>query len=343
MKIVKKGKEHIKLKIDNLDDLWILKNIINKGDEVGAKTTRIIKIGNSETRKPVYIKIEVEKTEFEGNELRILGPILEASNPEVPLHDYHTLAIHAGDTIDIFKDLKVWEEQRVKDAVEATKKPKLILCAADYGDMSIALLKEFGIEHITEIDKNLPGKRKGYEKEYAKSRQDFLQEIARTLMELLKAHHVEKIILGGVGFLSEDFKKVLEKYPELKRKIILAKISVSGKTGINELIKRGIVAKAVKGGRISMETELIEKFFAEISKEGLATYGPNEVKNALDYGAVETLLISEKYIHDNRELAEEILKKAKDSRATIVIISKEHEAGERFSKIGIGALLRYKI
>ena len=161
---------------------------------------------------------------------------------------------------------------------------------------------------------------------------------------MLENYKVEKIIFGGVGFLSDDFKDVVEeKFKKLKGKIVFSKVSVSGKTGINELIKRGIVEKALKGGRISMETEMVEKFFAEISKDGLAVYGPIEVENAINYGAIKSLLVSEKFISDDPKKAEELLDKAKKMGAKIIIISTKHEAGERFSKIGIGGLLRFKV
>ena len=45
MKILKMDLKNLitKVKIDNLDDIWILSRIISKDDVVGAKTTRIVK------------------------------------------------------------------------------------------------------------------------------------------------------------------------------------------------------------------------------------------------------------------------------------------------------------
>ena len=65
---IKKGE--IKLKTEDLDDLWYLSNIIDQNDMVKGKTIRKIKLGEEEQRsikiikKPVFITIKVDKTEF---------------------------------------------------------------------------------------------------------------------------------------------------------------------------------------------------------------------------------------------------------------------------------------
>jgi protein pelota len=69
-------------------------------------------------------------------------------------------------------------------------------------------------------------------------------------------------------------------------------------------------------------------------------YGKKETEHALGMGAVERLLVSEEKIHDY----EGILDEAEKMRTEIVIISGEHESGERFLAIGgIGGFLRFKI
>ena len=58
----KKG--NVSLHIEDLDDLWQLSHIIDPGDLVKAKTTRKVKIGNSEnakvTKKTLTLTIEAE-------------------------------------------------------------------------------------------------------------------------------------------------------------------------------------------------------------------------------------------------------------------------------------------
>ncbi len=353
MQILKQDKKEgiIRLKVENSDDLWILSRIVDKNDSVKGITTRAIKQTESQKEKRVKITVllDVEKIEFEKNRLRLLGVIKESSNSDIPQGVFQPITVELNDILTIKKDeWKKWQIERIKDAVESTKKPKLILCAADYGNATIALLKEFGIDYLTDLSKSLPGKKKEMEKLYQKSRDDYLEELAKILEEISKNKNVDKIAFGGVGFLTENFTKTLEKFPKLKNKISLFKISAHGKNGINELIKRGAVEKIIKGGRITKETQLVEKFFEEVSKENLATYGINEVKKAVEYGAVETLLVSDAYIqklreNDSFEKLNQLMESAEKNGAKVMIISEEHESGERFSDMQVGALLRFKI
>ena len=49
----------------------------------------------------------------------------------------------------------------------------------------------------------------------------------------------------------------------------------------------------VEGLEVTKEKELINEFFKEASVGGLATYGLKEVMQAIQYGKVKTLLVSE--------------------------------------------------
>jgi len=69
-------------------------------------------------------------------------------------------------------------------------------------------------------------------------------------------------------------------------------------------------------------------------------YGRKETEHALRMGAIERLLVSEDKIHDYEPLLDE----AEKLHTEIVIISSEHESGEKFLAIGgIGGFLRFKI
>ncbi|MDD5181653.1 MAG: mRNA surveillance protein pelota [Candidatus Nanoarchaeia archaeon] len=343
----------IKVRVDNLDDLWILSRIIEPLDAVAGETTRITKKeeGQEGIRKKIYVRLGVEKVEFKkhGDTLRILGTISESSNEDVPHGEYHALSIGPGRTLEIFKVFQKWHLERLKDAEAASKQPRLLLCAADYGEADIAVLREFGIEHISELSKSLPGKKKETMKEYDKSRSAFMEELAKMLDEISKSQGIGKIILGGPGFFAENFEKSLERMPELKKRIVFVKISSAGKPGINEIIKRGEVDKVVKGSRVQEETQIIERFFGEVSKSSqFAVYGVEDVQKAVEFGAVDLLLVSDYAISKHREagtfeVIDQLMRNAESGGARIMIISDEHESGERFSKIEVAAMLRFPI
>ena len=112
--------------------------------------------------------------------------------------------------------------------------------------------------------------------------------------------------------------------------------------GINEAIKTGIIEKITKDNRVSSETQMIERFFEEIKKDGLASYGKKDVEKSLDSGAVEILLINDKILRSKQ--GEELLDKAKHVNSKFMIINSFHDAGKKLLGIGgIGAILRFKI
>ncbi|MBI2138764.1 pelota family protein, partial [Candidatus Woesearchaeota archaeon] len=136
---------------------------------------------------------------------------------------------------------------------------------------------------------------------------------------------------------------------ELKKKIILATCNDTGRTGINEVLKRPEVKEALKEDRIAREVQAVDELLQEISKQGAAAYGMEETGKAVDAGAVASLLITDSCIGACREkgaypMLETYFKKAEQAKGNIIIISSDHEGGKQLDGLGgIGALLRYKL
>ena len=104
MKIIHKDlKKETKIKIETIDDLWDLKNIITKGDIIGCRTIRTIQNIDDKEKRPVFLKIETEKVEFDENtsSLRIGGMITEG--PKDMSFGHHTARIQPNDIISIQK------------------------------------------------------------------------------------------------------------------------------------------------------------------------------------------------------------------------------------------------
>src|SRR3989338_3406954 len=106
---LKKGE--IKVKVENMDDLWYLSTIIDPGDFVKGKTIRKIKLGDKEERavkiikKPVFIKINVEKIDFSNtsNILRVRGKIVEGPD-DISKGQYHTFNVEENAIITVIKE-----------------------------------------------------------------------------------------------------------------------------------------------------------------------------------------------------------------------------------------------
>jgi stalled ribosome rescue protein Dom34 len=115
---VKEG--FVKIVVDDLNDLWLLQNVIKPGDFVTAKTLRTIFVEREETRekarkKLVLLKVRVEKIEFakSKNVLRLAGKIEECPE-DVQKGSYHTIEVGLGKILKIEKEWKQEEIEQLK-------------------------------------------------------------------------------------------------------------------------------------------------------------------------------------------------------------------------------------
>lgn len=353
--IEEKPKEGIvKVKAETLDDLWHLYHIIDPGDVVYAKTLRKKAQRTDSLRAekvevvPVYLGVKAEKINFHkfANQVRVTGPIVYASRDDVPLGKYHTITIEEGTVVTIQKPR--WKEhhiERLKEAVEASKRARVMIVVVDEGEADIALVREYGVEMVASIRRNLGGKRYNTDRESEEKR--FFHDLAKKMEELIEREKVEKAIVAGPGFVKEDFYKFLsENYHDLAKKVVVEDTSVTGRTGIYEVIKRGTVDRVYHENRVAKEVQLVEKVLENVAKNnGLATYGLREVEEAINYGAVETLLVLDELLKgDHREKIEELMDAVRYSRGEVVVVSSEHEGGEKLKALGgLAALLRFRV
>ncbi|MCQ6254401.1 mRNA surveillance protein pelota [Methanocaldococcus sp.] len=346
MKIVEEipQKNIIKLMPENLDDLWVLYNIIEEGDKVFAVTERrvqdkgdVIRADRGVKRK-MFLGLEVKNVEFDENlnRLRILGSIIHGPD-DVPLGSHHTFEIKPFDELSIEKNWKKWQIDRIKEAIESSKKPKILVVVMDDEEADIFEVRDYTIKEICSI-KSHTSKRLDY-KINEELKKEYYHEIAKVLEE----YDVDNILVAGPGFAKNTFYNFIStQYPELKSKILVETISTTSRAGMNEVIKRGLINKIYAQSRVAKETQLIEKLLEEISKKGLAVYGIDEVKKALEYSAIDTLLVSDSLIR-NHEI-EKIIDTTEELGGKVVIVSSEHDAGKQLKALGgIAGLLRFPI
>ena len=93
---------------------------------------------------------------------------------------------------------------------------------------------------------------------------------------------------------------------------------------------------------IIYEKKLLERFFERLGERpDLVVYNEEGIRKALQYGAVETLILSKKL---DKKFLNEMKKLAKAISSKFEIVSTETTEGEQFYELsGMGALLRFKI
>ena len=336
-----------KVKTENIDDLWYLSHIIDKGDLVKGQTIRKIKLGKKEekpkiTKKRVFLTIEVEKTEFKENLLRIYGIVREGPE-DVPKGSHHTLSLSIKENITIIKEKWLgFQLDKLKEAASA-KRPNILICILDREKALFALSKRKGYDILSSIEGDVEKKA---EKTIPKS--SFYSEIIKILEGYSNKYKVKNIIIASPAFWKEELIKHLKDH-ELKDKIVLATCSSVSRNAVNEVLKRPEVNEILKQDRIAKEIKIVEELLVEISKRGLAAYGIKEVNLAAEMGAVKDLLITDSFITKTREKGnydkiDNIMKITDQTKGQILIISSEHEGGKKLDGLGgIAAILRFRI
>jgi len=351
MKIIREipEKNMIKIMPENLDDLWHLYNIIEKNNTVSALTERRVEDKGDRLRadrgakKKVYLGIKAEKINFheDTNRLRVSGKIIHGPE-DVPLGAYHTIDIEPYTEVSIQKNWKKWDLERLKNAKEEAKKPKIVVAIMDDGECDIYLIREYGAKEIGHIksgvSKKLDYKRQEQEKH------NYYKEIVELLDNVLKPYD-GKILIAGPGFGKNNFQKYLsEKHKDIHKNAIFESINHTGRLGLNEVLKLGIIDRIYGQDRLSKETQLINKLLEEISKKGLAVYGIKDINNALNYSAIDTLLISDEFLRKNRKTVENLVNSVESIGGKSIIVSTKHDAGKQLKALGgIGAILRFPI
>ncbi len=340
-------KAHVKFKVTNPDDLWYLSTLIEPPDLLSASTTRKLKLGTDENakviKKTIYVTIEVETVEFSqtGSALRINGKI-KSIHDDIPKDSYQSISLEINDEATLQKKAFLsYHLQKLQEASE--KKYSYLICLFDREEALFALTKTRGHEILLNLKGDVPKKAQKVE-----IKKDFYEELLSLLQSYAQRYNPERIILASTAFYKEDLMKKITS-SQLKQKITLATCSDVSETALSEIMRSTELTYALKTSRAREEQLLIEELLHEINKDGKAVYGFEQTKHAINIGAAQTLLLTEKCIQQFRltnrhpEL-DQLLKTMESTQSKIHLISSEHDAGKKLDGLGgIAALLRYKL
>ncbi len=341
---------------ESLDDLWHLKHVIEEGDLVYSVTYRRIEEATDKIRpdkaekKPLKLGIRAESIEFHkfSRRLRIKGVIEMGLDTE--LGSYHTFNVEPGVELSIVKDWKEHQLRRVREAEKAVASPDVIVVTIEEGEAVAGIVRQYGVDELFSIRY---GSGKGMDKGEG-SKKDFFYEVLKQLKNSFLSTGAEAVIIAGPGFIKDDFFSLLkDKDVELANRARIEQASSIGMSGFMEVLKRGAVEELKKEERLTKEVKLMDRLMEEISKEkdGKAVYGKEGVRMALEYGAIETLLVSDEKLMkakmeegEKESEIESMLEAVERERGNIVVFSTEFEPGKRLNALGgIAAILRFRI
>ncbi len=263
------------------------------------------------------------------------------------------------------------------------------LIVIDRKEATIGLLKGTRVIVVKHIESMVPSKHhqggqssRRFERLIEQAVHEFFKRAGDKANEVFLNEKLEGILVGGPGSTKEFFVKGDYLHYELKKKIIdLFDTGYTDEYGLHELVNKA--SETLQQLELFKERKLLNRFFREIRKPdgGLAVYGEKEVREALERGAVDLLLISDglrKYrvrwkcpqcgkeimetikgeipektcpdcgtpmdIVEKKDLIEEYYEIAEENGTKVELISDESEEGKIFATAfgGIAAMLRYR-
>ncbi len=333
---LKKQFGEIRLFPETLDDLWHLSHLVGPGDLVFATTFRSVEAATDKIRpekvekRPVRLGIRVEKVEFHQHTIRLrIAGVIESG---VDVSSHHTFNVEPGYEISVIKRWRSFDCERLRRAVDASAYGVVHVASVEEGETQIYRLRQFGPEWVTTIT---IGSSKGADT----SARSVLFEKTLEALELVTG----PLVVAGPGFVKEEFADHVRKHaPDLAERMLVAETRRIGRGAVQEVIGQGILDRLLGDLHLAREVRLMDEVLLRIATEGAVTYGINDLRRAINYGAVETVLVTDTLLRDEKAVG--LAEQAEYVGASVVILSTEFEPGERLEALGgAAALLRYKI
>lgn len=347
MKIIKQDRKErlIRLMPENLEDLWHLERILASGDQVEGVSWRSFKAaeGAQAEKKKITVLISVEKVEFarHANRLRLTGPILSGTPLEfVQAGSYHTLDVEPDFSVSIFKDWKEHHLSRLKQAMAETKRPRLHILVMDEKHAVMASVRGYGVDYDWELD--LAGSKRDEGKRQSEDLRQFFGELLSRLQRLEGTH---KIILAGPGFAPENFAKFAkEKDGKLASRFVMEHCTYAERSGVNELMKKGVVSRAAADERVALEMQMMDEFKTAIARGSQKVcYGLRQVRTAVEISAAAKVMVLDEVLRQRKDV-EDIIELAEQSKVPVMIFSHESDGGRELAGMGgLAAFLRFAL
>ncbi len=334
--------------VEEPDDLLMLRRVIQKQDRIISDTTRVIKQDKDYSRPDrgerikIRISLEVEKIALDAvfDKLRIHGTILETTNEAVSKGVHHSILVRIGDSLNVVK--RKWSSVELKLVKTKDENFGFVLVAIDKGDCGIGKLKGTHLELMQNMYSGSSGKQ--YKTNF--NIQIFFENVSKALQTILKEK--ESIIMFGPGETKRQFANFLAKDPISKDHNIqtVDGIDSGGEDGIYTFIKSKSMQQILGQSKLAKVSSILEEVMIRANnKSRKFTMGFDETKKANDFGAVESLVFSEKIIQtrDEDEIVQ-FLNDVESKGVQVYALDSSTDIGLQVSGLGgILSLLRFAV
>jgi peptide chain release factor subunit 1 len=223
------------------------------------------------------------------------------------------------------------------------------LLVMDRKEATIGILEGKRIEMLQHMTSGIPGKVKAggqsaqrFHRITEGLTKDFYKRIANEMKDAFyESKKLKGILVGGPIPTKDEFLDNEYLATQLREKVIgRLDIGDTDESGLRELVEKA--QDILASQEIIQEKKLLDKFFETLGKNpGMAYYKEEDIRKALQYGAVDTLILSKDF---DKVLGKELKRIAEKIDSKIEVVSNETTEGKQFKQLsGMGAILRFKI
>ena len=331
---------------EDSDDLLILRRLVKKDDKIVGETTRVIKRDRDFSRPDrgerikIRLALKVEKISLDNvlDRLRVSGTITESNNESVPHGSHHSFTMKIDQGFNIVK--KRWNSFD-RTLLSKHEKNGFVLIAIDSKDCGIGRLKGTHLQFLPNIYSGAGGKR--YKTEFKIER--FFEDVNKAVATCLKKE--DEIIIFGPGETKKKFTNFLGKKISGKTKFkVIDGIDSGGEDGIYLFTKSDVMKQEISDSKLARTSSIIDEVMLRVNKKSRKfTMGVKETQKANEFGAVESVVFSDKCIQENEE--DEIINFMNDLEekgAKTFSVDSSTDIGLRVDGLGgIVSLLRFPI
>ena len=330
------------------DDLLTLRRVIKVDDRIIGNTTRVIKQEKEYSRPDrgerikIRISLNVEKISLDNvlDKLRIQGTIVESNNESVPHGSHHSLLIQMNDAITITK--KNWSSVEKKLVKSNNERFGFVLVAIDTTDCGIAKLKGTHLQIMPNLYSGSSGKR--YKTNFKIEK--FFEDIIKAISTIIKEK--DSVIIFGPGETRKKFGNHLQK-TTLGQKYnfqVVEGIDSGGEDGIYTFTKSEIMKEIMSDSKLAKVSGIIDEVMVMANKKSRKfSMGYEETRKANEFGAIDSLVFSDKIIQeiDEQEIMD-FLNDAESKGVKSFSVDSTTDVGLRVNGLGgIISILRYPV
>jgi len=330
------------------DDLLTLRRIIKNGDKIVGETTRVIKQDKDFSRPDkgerikIRLAVSVEKISLDNvlDRVRVGGTISQSNNDAVPHGSHHSFIIKVDQPFNLVK--KKWSPIEKKLAKTRADSDTFILIAIDTGDCGIGKLKGTHLHVLPNIYSGSSGKR--YKTSFKID--NFFNDIISAVSSITRDNNL--IIIFGPGETKKKFVNFLSKSPigqKCKIKTIDG-IDSGGEDGIHTFTKSESMKEIMADSKIAKVSRIIDQvMFLANKKSRKFSMGLEETRKANEFGAIESVVFSEKVIQDfDEQEVIDFLNDIDSKGGQVYSVDSSTDIGLRVSGLGgIISILRFAV